>query len=124
MYWFLLPLSLSLTFGIVWFVVSLKRKGDPRLAADLAKIGLGLTIASGLFALVAWFMPVDWKPLLVIASSSAGLLSCGFGAARAIVQVHGDNIKRRSGWLVTGLFLASAGAFAWSAWLALAPYQS
>lgn len=123
MYWFLIPLSCSLLFGVVWFIVSLIRKDDPKLAADLAKIVLGLTIASGVFALAAWILPDDWKPLFAIASASVGLVSCGFGAARAVVQVHDDPTKRASGWLVTILFLASAAAFAWSAWLALALYQ-
>lgn len=123
MYWFLIPLSCSLLFGAVWFVVSLSRKDDLTLAADLAKIGLGLTIASGAFALAAWTLPDDWKPLFAIASVSVGLVSCGVGAARAVVQVHNDAIKRASGWLVTALFVLSAAAFAWSAWLALAPYQ-
>jgi heme/copper-type cytochrome/quinol oxidase subunit 3 len=123
MYWFLIPLSGSLLFGTVWFIVSLMRKDDPKLAADLAKIGLGLTITSGASALAAWISPDDWKPLFAIASVAVGLASCGVGTARAVVQVHKDAIKRASGWLVTTLFLASAAAFAWSAWLALAPYQ-
>jgi uncharacterized membrane protein len=122
-YWFLIPLSCSLVFGAAWFIVSLTRKDDLKLAADLAKIGLGLTIASGFFALAAWVLPEDWKPLFAIASVTAGLVSCGFGVARAVVQVHRDPIKRVSGWIVTTLFAVSTAAFAWSAWLALAPYQ-